>query len=558
MRKRWVKRKELLDSREVAKEYRIPLAIARILATREIALSRVKEFLDPDLKYLHSPLLLEGIETAIYRIRDAIKNGETIFIHGDYDVDGVTSLAILYRNLLRLGAQKIIPYIPDRFVEGYGLSEKGIREAQNQGASLIITVDSGITAIKEVALANQLGIDVIVTDHHEPKDELPDALALVNPKLGKYPFKSLAGVGVAYKLLQAYYNEFDIPQTSLMWDLDLVALGTVADLVPLVDENRILTKYGLIVLEKTRKVGLKALKKIAHLNGGPMQAWHISFILGPRLNAMGRLSTAMKSLQLLITPNGPKALELARELEMTNRNRQSIERKIFAEAVNMVENEVDLENTRVLVLGKDGWHEGVIGIVASRLVELYQRPVLLVSFKEGVGKGSARSVKQFPLHDALKQAEEHLESFGGHQYAAGFKVTEENLAKLREKLNSIASSLNGSGLEQLQEIEYDTEVVLAELDREFLFYHDKLAPFGYGNPRPLLLVRNVEIVSKPRVVGTKHVKFIVDDGTDRRSVIFFDGIDRIEELWEGKVLDLIFSLKGDELKLVDFHDGGEN
>ncbi len=557
MRKRWIRRPASFNGDQVAREYRIPRAIARILATRGIAASQILEFLDPDLKKLHSPLLLNDIDVAIYRLRDAIDNGETIFIYGDYDVDGVTSLALLYRNLKRLGAKKLIPYIPDRFVEGYGLSEKGIYEAKEKGASLIITVDSGITAIKEIKLASELGIDVIVTDHHEPKDELPNALALVNPKLGKYPFKLLAGVGVTYKFLEAFYNEFDIPTKSLMWDLDLVALGTVADLVPLIDENRILTKYGLIVLEKTRKVGLMALKKIARLNGGPMQAWHISFILGPRLNAMGRLSTAMKSLQLLITRNGQQALELARELEIANKNRQSIEREIFKEAVEIVENEIDLDSEHVLVLGKDGWHEGVIGIVASRLVDRYRRPVLLVSFKDGLGKGSARSIREFPLHDALKQAEEHLESFGGHQFAAGFKVAEENLSKLAASLNRIASEML-SDTEFLPELEYDAEVVLAEIDREFMFYYDKLAPFGYGNPQPLLLARNVEIVSKPRIVKNRHVKFSVSDGTDTRAVIFFDGIERIEDLWVGRVIDILFSIKGDDLKLVDFRDANEN
>ncbi len=553
MKKKWVKRHSFFDSDDVAEELRIPAAIARIIATREVDASKVREFLEPDLKNLHSPLLLNDIEAGIYRLREALLNNETILVYGDYDVDGVTSLALLYRNLKRLGARNVIPYIPDRFVEGYGLSEKGIYEAKERGASLIITVDSGITAVKEIKLASELGIDVIVTDHHEPKDELPEAVALINPKLGRYPFKSLAGVGVAYKFVQAYYKEFDISDRPLMWDLDLVALGTVADIVPLVDENRILTKYGLIVLQKTRKVGLMALKKIARLDGGPMQAWHISFILGPRLNAMGRLSTAMKSLQLLITRNGSQALELARELEMANRNRQSIERAIFKEAVAIVENEIDLDETHVLVLGKDGWHEGVIGIVASRLVDMYRRPVLLVSFKDGVGKGSARSVRDFPLHDALKQAEKHLESFGGHQFAAGFKVTAENFEALAREMNRIARQTL-QNIEQIPELEYDTEVSLVELDREFVFYYDKLAPFGYGNPQPLLMVRDAEIVSKPRVVGSRHVKFAVSDGTATRFVIFFDGIDRMEELWEGRKIDILFTLKGEDLKLVDFRE----
>lgn len=558
MKKRWVKRHAFFNGDNVAEQFKIPSAIARILATREIRPSQIRGFLEPDLKNLHSPLLLNDIEAAVYRLREAIVNGETIFIYGDYDVDGVTSLALLYRNLKRLGARNVIPYIPDRFVEGYGLSEKGIYEAKEQGATLIITVDSGITAVREVELASQLGIDVIVTDHHEPKDELPRALALVNPKLGKYPFKSLAGVGVTYKFLEAYYREFDVPENPLMWDLDLVALGTVADIVPLVDENRILTKFGLIVLEKTRKVGLIALKKIARLNGGPMQTWHISFVLGPRLNAMGRLSTAMKSLQLLITRDGAQAMELARELEVANRNRQSIERAIFKEAVEMVENEIDLEETRVLVLGKDGWHEGVIGIVASRLVDMYRRPVLLVSFKDGMGKGSARSIRSFPLHDALKMAEKHLESFGGHQFAAGFKVSEQKIDDLARELNKIAVEVLDSRVEELPELEYDTEVTLSELDREFMFYHDKLAPFGYGNPQPLMLVRGAEIVSKPKVVGTRHVKFAVNDETATRSVIFFDGIDRIEELWEGRVIDILFTMKGEDLKLVDFRESQPN
>ncbi len=549
--KRWRIKEQFVDPLRISKSYGVPLVIAKILATRELSFDQIPTFLNPKLDALHSPLMLNDIEIAIYRIKSAIDSGERIFIHGDYDVDGVTSLALLYRNLKRLGASDIITYIPDRFEEGYGLSEKGIREAKAHGAKLIITVDCGITAFKEIRLANKLGIDVIVTDHHEPKDELPEALAVVNPKLGRYPFKELAGVGVTFKLLEAFYDEFDIDKKALFWDLDLVALGTVADVVPILDENRIFTKFGLKVLENTKKVGLLALRQVAHLNGSRLKTWHISFVLGPRLNASGRLTHARKALELLITRSGERAIEIAKALDAENRNRQSIEKVILQEAIEFVENNIDLDKNRILVIGKDGWHEGVIGIVASRLAERYNRPTVLVSFKNGTGKGSARSIRNFHLYNALKQVEELLLAFGGHKYAAGLKVERKLFRKLQQELNRIAlNSLSENDL--LPELAIDAEVSFYELGRRFSKYYEKLEPFGYGNPIPTFLTRGVEVIGKPRIVGDRHLALTLANNGVVREAIMFRGAERIGEVWDGAVIDVVFQIKDYELKLLDF------
>ncbi len=540
MRKRWRLKDYLYDPNDISLTYSISLPLARILSTRGIEKDKIELFLNPRLENLHSPYLFTDMAKAVDRVRRAIENGEAIMIHGDYDVDGVTALALLFRNLERLGAKNVIPYIPDRFHEGYGLSEKGIREAHSRNVKLLITVDCGITGKREVCLANELGMDVIITDHHEPKAELPPAYAVLNPKADSYPFKELAGVGVAFKLIEAIYESCGLSKKTLYWDLDLVALGTVADIVPLVDENRILVKYGLMVLNETLKAGLKALKMTARLNG-EIHPWHISFILAPRLNAAGRLSHAEKAFRLLVTKDGEEALKIARELEEENRRRQSIEKRILEEAISCVEG-MDLDQNWVLVLGKRGWHEGVIGIVASKLVDLYHRPTLLISLGDETGKGSARSIPSFHLYNALKEAEDLLITFGGHKFAAGFKVDLDKIDELRRLINAVAKrDLTEEDL--IPEIEIDSKIELSEITDEFLDEYEKLAPFGLGNPVPVLLMEGVEVVGEIEKVGNNHLRFTVRKGKDFLKVFAPKHAEFADKLERGRsIVDLVFQL----------------
>jgi len=540
MRKRWRFREYLYDPLSISMKYSISLPLARVLSSREIGEDKVESFLNPSLEHLNSPYLFADMEKAVGRIKRAIDDGEAIMIHGDYDVDGVSALALLYRNLERLGAGKIIPYIPDRFNEGYGLSEKGVREAIEKGVGLIITVDCGVTAVDEIKLAREAGIDVIVTDHHEAQEVLPPAFALINPKVGDYPFQELAGVGVAYKLMEALYEKLNLDKKPLYWDLDLVALGTVADVVPLVDENRVLVKFGLIVLNDTLKAGLKALKATAHLNG-EIFPWHISFIIAPRLNAAGRLSHAEKAFRLLVTKSGEEALAIARELEDENRKRQNIEKQILEEAREMAE-KLDLDENWVLVLGKRDWHEGVIGIVASKLTEMYHRPTLLISLGEDMGKGSARSIPSFHLYNALKEAEDILIGFGGHKYAAGFRIGIDRIGALREVMNNVAKrELNEEDL--IPEIYIDSKIEISEITGEFLKDYEKLAPFGLGNPLPVFLLEEVEVVGEIEKVGDNHLRFTVRKGKDFLGVFAPGHAEFVNRLERGKsLIDLVFQL----------------
>ncbi|MCF6191582.1 MAG: single-stranded-DNA-specific exonuclease RecJ [Candidatus Hydrothermae bacterium] len=471
---------------------------ARLLSARGISPEEVEAFLHPSLEQLHSPFLLHQMDRAVERILEAVKREESILVYGDYDVDGVSSTALLVRGLERLGA-KVTAYIPDRFEEGYGLHRSGVDHAREVGATLIVTVDCGVTAMEEVAYARQLGIDVVITDHHLPKETLPDAVAVVNPRVGEtYPFPELAGVGVTFKLLEALHARTGASRKPLLWDLDLVVLGTVGDVVPLMGENRVLVHYGLKVLAHTRKAGLKALKEVAKVRGSKLHPWHVSFILAPRLNAAGRLTHARHALELLTTRDGKRALQIAEQLHAENQRRQQLERKILEEAIQMIE-AGDLEKSWVLVVAREGWHEGVVGIVASRLVERYERPALVIALQNGEGKGSGRSVESFHLFRALLEAEELLESFGGHRMAAGVRIRSDRLEALRDRLNAYARA-NHEPEDLLPEVHLD--LVLEDPawlhDPRLPEEMEQLEPFGSGHPHPALLIPDVRVLQIAR------------------------------------------------------------
>lgn len=503
----------------LAKELGIPPLVARVMLLRGLDHpAAARGFLRADLADLLDPFLLPDMDTAVVRVLRAVRDGERIRIYGDYDVDGITSTCVLLNVLKAFGAD-VDYYIPGRLGEGYGLNLDAIEKAASCGTSLLITVDCGITAVEEVELARRRGIDVIVTDHHEPAEVLPRAHALVNPKRrdSNYAFADLAGVGVAYKLasalLRAHAGTLDAPAPSDEL-LELVALGTIADVAPLTGENRIFAKHGLARLNATSNVGLQALIEVSGLAGREIGVGAVGFFLGPRLNAAGRLGDASLCVDLLTASSPEKAAHIASLLDRANQERQSLEQAILEEAASMVKTTAggEAEDT-VLVLAGEGWHAGVIGIVASRLVERFWRPVILISMDGDEGRGSGRSIDAFDLYGGLVQCADLLKEFGGHRHAAGLSISRDAVAALRERMNRVGRSVLAPE-DLARKVVCDLEVRFGEIDIAVAEGLGMLAPFGVGNPVPTFLSRGVRLVEY-RGVGAeaKHLKMkLAQDG----------------------------------------------
>jgi len=500
---------------EIINEYADQLnsspVLARILLNRGIEnIETARRFLNPELSHLHDPFLLAGMQDAVERIAAAISNKEKILIHGDYDVDGTTATSMLLLFFRNLG-QSVDFYIPDRLLEGYGLSEKGMVFAKGNGCGLIITVDCGITAVDEVKFANELGIDVIICDHHQPAEDLPSATAILNPKRPDctYPFKELAGVGVAYKLVQALRSYLSLDDSNVLEFLGLVSIGSSADIVPLVDENRVIVKHGLQSLSQPNNIGLSALIDSSGLTDCEIGTGQVVFVLAPRINAVGRMGDAGRAVRLLTSDNKQQAKNIATILESENRHRKSIDEETFSEAYEIVENNFNPEEENVFVLHKNGWHPGVIGIVASRLVEKFYRPTIMIATDEnGQGRGSARSIAGFNIYEALKECEDLMVSFGGHKYAAGLTVEIENIPLLREKLSQVAYERLTADLLK-PKLSIDSEIRFREIDWQLIKLINRMAPFGPQNMRPLFLSKGLQVVGTPSVVGKNHLKLKV-------------------------------------------------
>ncbi len=507
--------------------------LAHLLLNRGIQTAEeARRFLSCNLSDLHDPFLLKDMERAVHRIKTAIEKKEEILIYGDYDVDGLTATALLYSTLKRYGADPKY-YLPNRVNEGYGLNIEALKKISKDGTKLVIAVDCGITAVEEVKFLKDLGIDCVILDHHHPiKDALPDATAIINPLQPKceYPYKYLASVGLVFKLAQALQvrtKEGSVCETwKLEEDLDLVALGTIADVAPLNGENRILVKHGLISLAGTRRLGLLALIDAAGI--GKKKEFYtdtVAFILGPRINASGRVGSSMQSLKLLLTDDEDEAKSLARGLDKDNRARRNIEDSILKEAIAKVEREVNFKDHKVIVVSSDKWHPGVIGIVASRIVERFYRPTILVAFNDDLGKGSGRSIKNFHLFDALCECSEHLVGYGGHEKAAGITVSRDNVEAFRQRLNAIAVQ-KLQPLDLIPRLEIDAEISLSDLTMRFMMELKLLEPFGIGNPKPVFVVRNLSLKSKPRLVGSNTLKMWVTDGSlTYEAICFKRGLD---------------------------------
>ncbi|MCI0330931.1 MAG: single-stranded-DNA-specific exonuclease RecJ [candidate division Zixibacteria bacterium] len=492
------------------RELDIPAPLAKILANRGFDNpERADKFLNPKLEGLCDPFLLPSMRPAVELIIGAIREKEPIMVFGDYDVDGITATALMFLVLSRLGAQ-VSYYLPNRLVEGYGLSEEGFQEAKKRDASWVITVDCGITAVSEVAFGNSLGIRTIITDHHEPASVRPDAAAIVNPKLGDSPVgEELSGVGIAYKFAQALYAH--LGQEEVEEHLDLVALGTLADIVPLTGENRILSRFGVQALGRTNKPGLKSLAFVAGLLGKEISAGQVVFVLAPRINAIGRLGSATEAIRLLTTRDEKAASEIARLLDGENRKRRSLDEAMLEEALALVEREIDLSRERAIVLASDRWHPGVIGIVASRLVERFHRPTIMIAVEGEEGKGSARSIHGFHLTEALKACEAHLLRYGGHKYAAGLSIARSEIEGFRQKINEVSSRLL-SDEDLIPRLEVDAELGLHEINDRLVETLQLFAPFGPANSRPVFVTRGLEFAGLPVLVGNNHLKFRVRQG----------------------------------------------
>lgn len=497
---------------QLSRQLDLPPLITKIVVSRGLSDPKeIDRFINPKMDDLDDPFLIPGMDAAVDRAIQALHENETVLIYGDYDVDGITAASLMFLVLNRLGAN-VHYYLPNRLVEGYGLSEEGILEAEKKRASLIISVDTGITAINEVEYAKDKFIDCVITDHHEPGETLPVAAALVNPKLSEgEQGNELSGVGVAYKFAQGLYRRLGQDERELEEHLDLVALGTSADVVPLIKDNRILTYFGIEQLLRSSKPGLKSLVFRSNLMGKDISTSQIVFVLAPRINAVGRLGKAEKAIQLLTTKDSIVAGEIAKFLDDENERRKAIDENTLHEALAMIDDSVDLGNDKAIVLSSEGWHQGVIGIVASRLVERFYLPTVLIAVDGDEGKGSGRSIPGFHLHEALKSCDDLLLRYGGHKYAAGLTIAPKNIKEFRERFKRItANTILPETL--IKKLSIDAELDLDDIDFDFVGMLERFAPFGPENPKPIFVTRNLQVVGEARVVGNNHLRMRVRSG----------------------------------------------
>ncbi|MCX7695155.1 MAG: single-stranded-DNA-specific exonuclease RecJ [Caloramator sp.] len=512
--------------------------ISALLNSRGISLPKeALDFLNPKIENLLNPYLLRDMDRAVERIDLAIKKREKIVIYGDYDVDGITSTSILMRAFRKLGVD-VSFYIPDRLNEGYGINKDAIDYIKQLATDLIITVDCGITAVEEVEYVKQLGMDIIITDHHECKEVIPDTY-VINPKRQDctYPNKNLAGCGVAFKLVQALWMKYNLSGFEEL--LDLCAIGTIADIVEITGENRIIVSQGIKKLQHSEKCGIKALKSVAGISD--VTSYGIAFQIAPRINAVGRLSDARIAVELFTTTDEDKAMQIAKYLDQENRSRQKIEEEILNESLIMIQNKFDLTKDRVIVLSSPFWHVGVVGIVASRLVERFHRPVILLcEDKEGMCKGSGRSIEGFNLFENLLKCDDILVKFGGHELAAGLTVEKSKIDELIRRLNEYAKEMDVEMF--LPKLYIDLEMSTEDITFETAEEIKKLEPYGFGNPSPIFYMENLKVVSK-RAVGSnnKHLKLLLDKDNMTYDGVYFNGYEELKDKeWDN--IDVVFNL----------------
>lgn len=526
---------------EISKKYGLNKLLSTILVNRNIVDEKnIKIFLTPTRKDFHNPFLISDMEKAVERIIKAIKEKENVTIYGDYDVDGITSITVL-KSFLQDRGLEVNTYIPNRLDEGYGLNNDAISKIAKTGCQLMITVDCGISAIEEIEYANSLGIETVITDHHEPVEELPKAFAVIDNKRkdSTYPFRELAGVGVVFKLIQAISIKLNLKEEEYLKYLDIVCIGTISDIVPLVDENRVITKLGLMLVKQTKNIGLKAILQVSGYN--KIDSNTISFGIAPRINACGRMGVAEEALELFLSKNVNQVNELARKLNERNRVRQETEKEIFESAKRQIEEKKLNQNNTIVVAGEN-WHHGVIGIVSSKITDMYFKPSILLSFEEdGIGKGSGRSIPGFDLHDALMKCNDCIEKFGGHSMAIGITIKKENFEKLRDKLEKIAIEEHIN--EIVPVIKIDAKVNLSEIDKDMVESLRQLEPFGEGNKMPIFAFKNLKIDSIRALSEGKHLKLTLKDNNFIISAIGFNMGELVEDYRIGDKVDIVGTLE---------------
>ncbi len=517
MNKDWrIKESNKSRTKEIQDKFNIPYLVALELEQKDLNDEEIKIFLNPTRYDFHDPFKLPDMKEAVDRILKAMENKENIVIYGDYDADGITSTTILKRYMKDRNIE-VGTYIPNRLDEGYGLNEEAIREIAKKGYTLMITVDCGITAQKEVELAKTLGLDVIITDHHEVPESLPKAIAVVDAKRkdSKYPFNQLAGCGVAFKLVQALSRRLNIPDNEWLKYIDIACIGTISDIVTLLDENRVIAKLGLKLLQVTRNIGLKTLIEMTGLK--KIDSSFISFGISPRINACGRMGHQEDALNLFLTDDPIEARKLAAKLEEYNRERQDIEKRIYNESLSLLEKEKDKP---CIVIGSEGWHHGVIGIVSSKITELTYKPSILVCFEGENSKGSGRSIPGFDIHDAVVNCSKYLTAAGGHSMAIGLSLKTRDFLNFKNAMIEYAKSKNIENLKP--EILIDYEITVQDLKIEEIAKIDYLEPFGEGNDMPVIMYKNLKIISIRTLSEGKHVKLVLIDGNNYIDVIGFN------------------------------------
>ena len=543
MTNKWIVKEINNEKVELLKEkFNLSNLVAKILSNRNI-LGRemqeddIKKFLNPTRDDFYDPFLLPDMEQAVERIEQAIKNNEKILIYGDYDADGITSTTILIKFFKEIGVE-VDKYIPNRLEEGYGINNKALEEIKNRGIDLIITVDTGITANDQVKYANELGLDVIITDHHEPSDEIPKAVAVIDAKRknNQYPFNQLAGCGIAFKLTQAISIKRKLDPSKYLKNLDIVSIGTISDLVPLVDENRVIVKLGLMLVKQTKNIGLRKLLLKSQLK--EVDSTSISFGITPRINAAGRLGNQYDALNLFITEDVKEAERLSEVLNSYNIERQKIGNKIYEEAISQLKD----EEKNCIILGKEDWHHGVIGIVSSKITEKFNKPSILLCFEDNIAKGSGRSVPGFDLYKAISSTKEYLLGFGGHTMACGLSLTVENFEKFKKEITKyIDENLDISKLEK--EIYIDEILTIDDLDIEEIKELKSLEPFGEENPEPIIMYENVEINGIRTLSENKHLKLSLKKNDKIIDAIGFNLGELAEKYKIGDTIDIVGNIE---------------
>jgi len=514
MQKRWVdvSQRHPEHVKGLCDSLKISPVLAALLTKRNIlSYEGAKYFFRPELSHLHNPFLMKDMDKAVSRIEKAIDNHEKILIYGDYDVDGTTAVALVY-SFFRDFYPNIDFYIPNRYLEGYGISTEGVDYAYEHGFSLIIALDCGIKSIDKIEYSNQKQIDFIIADHHTPDDILPNAVAVLDPKRKDctYPFKELSGCGIGFKIIQAFSQKRKLPEEKVYRFLDLVAVSIASDIVPIVGENRVLTHYGLKLFNSNPCPGLKALISFSN-NKADFTARDLVFQIGPRINAAGRIKHAKDAVYLLISQSDKEAEILSGQIDLQNTQRRDFDSRITEEALAMIENDVALQTKKTTVVYQKDWHKGVIGIVASRLTEKYYRPTIVLTHSNGLVAGSARSVIGYDLYEALYQCRELFEQFGGHKYAAGLTMREENVPALRERFEEVvAASIPNQLL--TPELLIDEVINLSDIDAKFHRILKQFAPFGPQNESPLFTAHSVKLIERAQIVGNKHLKMKIQQG----------------------------------------------